>query len=398
MERSCERVAGYGDSEQIGEDRDAFGILLAVALRDKLVIEENAQISKQHSQPDISEKDIVMSLGGVPMIRTSNIPQPAREWESHLPASNEMCVNQPSGSNSLNLTHSSQEASPSKIFQESLSKKRYVGRNATGELRLAAKNHINRSSPTMPQIRGRKRRRALTNSDYLGNEDETGLVGEYESDMSSRMQDQSSPSKTRPRKRRKASAPQDSRQRDQTDPRSEEPMGLMQRKKVHEAKREEFKAALAARRKRDDDLMYEGLKNFKGSQRGWNGQHPSEIRKALQAEEDRQRQEQGKQSARRRVAEEAESRRRNAALGDNSLLRLPTRTDREYEEWFGQAMSLREISRIQTLDAVQQIEEDAYRHMMSRPFDHHQIGLQVRKERRAAEAVSERARKSSQLE
>lgn len=43
-----------------------------------------------------------------------------------------------------------------------------------------------------------------------------------------------------------------------------------------ETTRREYLEARAKRQKKDDDEMYQGLRQFKGSQRGWDGRHKSE--------------------------------------------------------------------------------------------------------------------------
>jgi hypothetical protein len=46
--------------------------------------------------------------------------------------------------------------------------------------------------------------------------------------------------------------------------------------------REEFEIALAKRKERDDDEMFEGLRNSKLRQRGWNGERESDRQRTIQ--------------------------------------------------------------------------------------------------------------------
>jgi hypothetical protein len=46
---------------------------------------------------------------------------------------------------------------------------------------------------------------------------------------------------------------------------------------------EDLAMARAKRKERDDDEMYQGLRNFKGSQRGWNGERESDRQRTIES-------------------------------------------------------------------------------------------------------------------
>ncbi|RFU28880.1 hypothetical protein B7463_g7469, partial [Scytalidium lignicola] len=388
--KSTPHHASSANAEKQAFKADTYGLdmLVAAALGQDPPVEKSFEASKKSPASTITEEDIKEGMGGVPMVRTSNVLLPFadrpllfvpyKEKGTQVHSQKQIGNhNEIPRSGLANIAQAAEEEPPFRM--------RNTEEGSLRQEHLGAMDYSNPALSTAQQSRVPKRRHAAIDSHPTSN-DQNGFTVGHGSDNSQTMHDDSPTDQNSLRKRRKVEIPAINAQGTKPDKEVEAVMDPMKRKMDHEIRQREYNAAIAAKRRKGDDDVYTGLKNFKGPQRGWNGEHPAIFRQTLYAREDlRRRQLQG-QLARKKAAEEQDARKKNGAA-NNSLLQLPTRTDREYEEWFGQAMSLREINRIQTMDAVQQVEEDAHRFMMSRPFDHHQIGLQARREKKAADSA-----------
>ncbi|KAH8820681.1 hypothetical protein F5884DRAFT_745028 [Xylogone sp. PMI_703] len=361
-------------------DASSLEILVAAALGQSSLIEPGARTFEDLAGSTITEEEIRKGMGGVPMVRTSNVPLPSGERPLFFLPYSERGTQARLLDKTADDSEVDATTKPQIAMKTSSTKSRGKGESTSSRgINAGARDSSNPSLSTMQQKRARKRRRTVIESDTTEDE-QSELTAGNSSDNNLTRQEKSPTPKRRPAKRRKAVQIQETEPNQAAKPivdSTKRKMGLRMTEK-------EYNEAVVARREKDDDDMYTGLKNFRGRQRGWNGEHPAKFRKTLQAQDDDEQREIDNQLAKKKATEESDMRKKTTSV-TNSLIQQPTRSDKEYEEWFGQAMSWREIGRIQTMDAVQQVEEDAYRYMMSRPFDHHQIGLQVRQEKKAAE-------------